>query len=135
MDILSFDLISETIKKEIKHKCGLNLSQTRLLLYFAHNDNKEQKMGDLAKKLKISLSTLSRQLQQKNTLSLITITRSESDSSKTVHLNEHGIKKIAELRSTVKNIEEFFLTGFSENEIDTFNQVFTKLIQKTKGSK
>ena len=132
MDVLSFSTIAGNIKNEINKKCGLNLSQTRILLYFYHNGNTALKMGDLAEKLKISLSTLSRQLQQKKTMSFVTIRRSESDSSKTVLLNDLGLKKISELRNVLKEIEESLLHGLTEQEIKTFDQIFTKLVQKTK---
>ncbi|KGG54253.1 MarR family winged helix-turn-helix transcriptional regulator [Lactobacillus sp. wkB10] len=131
MDVLSFSTIAGNIKNEINKKCGLNLSQTRILLYFYHNGNTALKMGDLAEKLKISLSTLSRQLQQKKTMSFVTIRRSESDSSKTVLLNDQGLEKISELRNVLKEIEASLLHGLSEQEIKAFDQTFAKLVQKT----
>lgn len=130
MDILSFSTIAESIKKTISKKCGLNLSQTRILLYFGKNNNTALKMGDLADKLKISLSTLSRQLQQKKTLELVIITRSENDSSKTVVLNEKGIAKIKELKSSLKEIEANLFAGFSDKDISVFNSMFNKLVKK-----
>ena len=130
MDVLSFSTIAGNIKNEINKKCGLNLSQTRILLYFYHNGNTALKMGDLAEKLKISLSTLSRQLQQKKTMSFVTIRRSESDSSKTVLLNDLGLKEISELRNVLKEIEASLLHGLTEQEIRAFDQTFTKLVQK-----
>ncbi len=48
MDILSFNIISDFIKKEINEQCGLNLSQTRLLLFFDGNQNQPLTMGNLA---------------------------------------------------------------------------------------
>lgn len=33
MDVLFFSTIADQIKKEINHKCGLNISQTRILLF------------------------------------------------------------------------------------------------------
>ena len=131
MDVLSFSTIAGNIKNEINKKCGLNLSQTRILLYFYHNGNTALKMGDLAEKLKISLSTLSRQLQQKKTMSFVTIRRSESDSSKTVLLNDQGLEKISELRNVLKEIEASLLHGLTEQEIKAFDQTFAKLVQKT----
>lgn len=131
MDILSFSTIAGNIKKEISQRCGLNLSQTRILLYFYKNNNTALKMGDLAERLKISLSTLSRQLQQKKTLSFVEITRSESDSSKIVALNKTGIEKIDELEKTLGDLEQAFLSGLSDQEVKVFNQVFDKLVKKT----
>lgn len=89
-------------------------------------------MGDLADALKISLSTLSRQLQQQKTLSLVTITRSESDSSKTVVLNEQGIKKISELKNALDRIEKSLFNGFSEQEIKSFTKMFNELVQRSR---
>ena len=54
MDVLSFSTIAGNIKNEISKKCGLNLSQTRILLYFYRNNNTALKMGDLANKLQIT---------------------------------------------------------------------------------
>ena len=67
-------------------------------------------------------------------MSLVTIKRSETDSSKTVWLNQHGLAKIEELRKTLKEIEESLLQGLSDDEIKLLNNVFTKLVQKTEKS-
>lgn len=76
MDILSFSTIADQIKREVNHKCGLNISQTRILLFFDKNNNKALTMGNLANELNISLSTLSRQLQQKKTQNFIKVNKS-----------------------------------------------------------
>ena len=131
MNVLSFSTIAENIKNEISKKCGLNLSQTRILLYFDQNDNTALKMGDLADNLKISLSTLSRQLQQKKTVSFITVKKSERDSSKTVLLNETGLQKVVQLRRELKEIEESLLQGLSKQEIASFNHTVNELVQKS----
>ncbi len=131
MNVLSFSTIAENIKNEISKKCGLNLSQTRILLYFDQNDNTALKMGDLADNLKISLSTLSRQLQQKKTVSFITVKRSERDSSKTVLLNETGLQKVVQLRRELKEIEESLLQGLSKQEIASFNHIVNELVKKS----
>ncbi|WP_294878986.1 MarR family winged helix-turn-helix transcriptional regulator [uncultured Lactobacillus sp.] len=131
MDVLSFSTIAGNIKNEINRKCGLNLSQTRILLYFDQNDNAALKMGDLADNLKISLSTLSRQLQQKKTVSFITVKRSERDSSKTVLLNETGLQKVVQLKRVLKEIEESLLRGISKQEVAVFNHIFSELVQRS----
>ncbi|WP_199700506.1 MarR family winged helix-turn-helix transcriptional regulator [Lactobacillus sp. ESL0260] len=131
MDVLSFSTIAGNIKNEINRKCGLNLSQTRILLYFDQNDNAALKMGDLADNLKISLSTLSRQLQQKKTVSFITVKRSERDSSKTVLLNETGLQKVVQLKRVLKEIEELLLRGISKQEVAVFNHIFSELVQRS----
>ncbi|MCT7697475.1 MAG: MarR family transcriptional regulator [Lactobacillus crispatus] len=107
MDVLFFSTIADQVKKEINHKCGLNISQTRILLFFDENKNQALAMGKLAEALNISLSTLSRQLQQKKTMSFINITRSEKDSSKIVNLSEAGVTKAKELKKTLTKIENF----------------------------
>ena len=94
MDVLFFSTIADQIKKEINHKCGLNISQTRILLYFDETHNQALAMGKLAEALNISLSTLSRQLQQKKTQNYIKIARSEKDSSKIVSLNDEIEKSL-----------------------------------------
>ncbi|WP_294891269.1 MarR family winged helix-turn-helix transcriptional regulator [uncultured Lactobacillus sp.] len=131
MDVLSFSTIADNIKNEISKKSGLNLSQTRILLYFDQNDNTALKMGDLADNLKISLSTLSRQLQQKKTVSFITVKRSERDSSKTVLLNETGLQKVVQLKRVLKEIEESLLRGISKQEVAVFNHIFSELVQRS----
>ncbi|UZN41430.1 MarR family transcriptional regulator [Lactobacillus sp. IBH004] len=131
MDVLSFSTIAGNIKNEINRKCGLNLSQTRILLYFDQNNNTALKMGDLADNLKISLSTLSRQLQQKKTVSFITVKRSEKDSSKIVLLNETGLQKIIQLKQVLNEIEEALLQGLSKQEVATFNRIFSELLQRS----
>ncbi|WP_308555506.1 winged helix-turn-helix transcriptional regulator [uncultured Lactobacillus sp.] len=106
MDVLFFSTIADQIKKEINHKCGLNISQTRILLYFDETNNQALAMGKLAEALNISLSTLSRQLQQKKTKDYIKIARSEKDSSKIVNLSDEGIKKARELKNVLAEIEK-----------------------------
>ena len=81
MDVLIFNSVSESIKRAINKKCGLNLSQTRLLLFFDRHQNETLTMGELAQALSISLSTLSRQIKQKKTAALIQVERSKKDST------------------------------------------------------
>lgn len=137
MDVLSFNTIAEKVKREINHKCGLNLSQTRILLFF-NNNNEPLSMGALAKKLNISLSTLSRQLQQKKTRTFIKIIRSDSNSSKSVCLNEAGLNKLNELKKALNEIENEMFIQISDNEVNLFKkelEILTKsLSQKEKQS-
>src|SRR5699024_239900 len=120
MDVLFFSTIADQIKKEINHKCGLNISQTRILLFFDDTNNKALAMGKLAEALNISLSTLSRQLQQKKTKSLIEITRSEKDSSKIVKLSSEGIKKAEELKNTLSKIESLLFISLDSDASSLF---------------
>lgn len=120
MNILSFSTIADYIKKEINHKCGLNISQTRILLFFDRTNNEPLTMGKLANDLNISLSTLSRQLQQKKTMSLIKIVRSEKDSSKNVMLNADGLKKVSDLKETLNSIQKNLFSHIAKDEIDGF---------------
>lgn len=122
MDVLFFSTIADHIKKEINHKCGLNLSQTRILLFFDSNHNEALTMGNLAKGLSISLSTLSRQLQQKKTQAFIKVTRSEKDSSKSVCLNEIGMKKVVELKTALNEIEKDLFSKIDTDELKNFTQ-------------
>ncbi|MDF7668347.1 MarR family winged helix-turn-helix transcriptional regulator [Lactobacillus sp. ESL0703] len=135
MDILSFSTIAAQIKNEISRTCGLNLSQTRILLYFDKNGNQPLKMGSLANKLNISLSTLSRQLQQKKTLTLVKIIRSESDSSKSVVLNDAGVRKSDELKATLKQIEQMLFEDLSQGEISQLNAIINQLLTKLETAK
>lgn len=131
MDVLSFSTIADYIKKEINHKCGLNLSQTRILLFFDSNQNQPLTMGKLAEGLNISLSTLSRQLQQKKTQELIQVARSEKDSSKSVHLSDIGLKKATELKSTLNHIENSLTSLLSDDSKSFFDELnfLTKKLQ------
>ncbi|CCI85561.1 MarR family winged helix-turn-helix transcriptional regulator [Lactobacillus pasteurii] len=131
MDVLSFSAISEYIKKEINHKCGLNLSQTRLLLFFYHSNNQPLAMGELANELHISLSTLSRQLQQKKTQEYISITRLLNDSSKNVNLNSAGLKKAQELEQELSEIEQGLLAQLDEDHTKIFASELEKLSKYT----
>lgn len=122
MDVLSFSIIADHIKKEINDKCGLNLSQTRILLFFDKNSNEKLTMGKLAQGLRISLSTLSRQLQQKKTQAFVKITRSEKDSSKNVQLNQEGLEKVHELKETLSEIESSLASSIDSQQLDSFSQ-------------
>ena len=129
MDVLFFSTVADQIKKEINHKCGLNISQTRILLFFDDTNNKALAMGKLAKALNISLSTLSRQLQQKKTKSLIEITRSEKDSSKIVKLSSEGIKKAEELKNTLSKIESLLFTSLDSDTSSLFVKQLYEIAQ------
>jgi DNA-binding MarR family transcriptional regulator len=129
MDVLFFSTIADQIKKEINHKCGLNISQTRILLFFDDTNNKALAMGKLATALNISLSTLSRQLQQKKTKSLIEITRSEKDSSKIVKLSSEGIKKAEELKNTLSKIESLLFTSLDSDTSSLFVKQLYEIAQ------
>ena len=129
MDVLFFSTIADQIKKEINHKCGLNISQTRILLFFDDTNNKALAMGKLAKALNISLSTLSRQLQQKKTKSLIEITRSEKDSSKIVKLSSEGIKKAEELKNTLSKIESLLFIYLDSDASSLFVKQLYEIAQ------
>ena len=129
MDVLFFSTVADQIKKEINHKCDLNISQTRILLFFDDTNNKALAMGILAKALNISLSTLSRQLQQKKTKSLIEITRSEKDSSKIVKLSSEGIKKAEELRNTLSKIESLLFTSLDSDTSSLFVKQLYEIAQ------
>lgn len=122
MDILSFSTIADQIKREVNHKCGLNISQTRILLFFDKNNNKALTMGNLANELNISLSTLSRQLQQKKTQNFIKVNKSEKDSSKSVKLNKKGLKKASELKIALEQIEAILFSFLDEEEFNNFTK-------------
>lgn len=86
-------------------------------------------MGKLAKALNISLSTLSRQLQQKKTKSLIEITRSEKDSSKIVKLSLEGIKKAEELKNTLSKIESLLFISLDSDASSLFVKQLYEIAQ------
>lgn len=134
MDVLSFNAIADYIKREINHKCGLNLSQTRILLFFYTHNNEILTMGNLAAGLNISLSTLSRQLQQAKTQELITIRRSDSDSSKNVCLNDAGMEKATELAKTLELIKRELLNQINSDVSSIFLKELLKLSEFTETS-
>lgn len=134
MDVLSFNTIADYIKREINHKCGLNLSQTRILLFFYTHNNEILTMGNLAAGLNISLSTLSRQLQQTKTQELITIRRSDSDSSKNVCLNDAGMEKATELAKTLELIKRELLNQINSDVSSIFLKELLKLSEFTETS-
>ena len=134
MDVLSFNTIADYIKREINHKCGLNLSQTRILLFFYTHNNEILTMGNLAAGLNISLSTLSRQLQQAKTQELITIRRSDSDSSKNVCLNDAGMEKATELAKTLELIKQDLLNQINSDVSSIFLKELLKLSEFTETS-
>lgn len=131
MDVLFFSTIADQVKKEINHKCGLNISQTRILIFFDETENKALAMGKLAKGLNISLSTLSRQLQQKKTKSLINLARSKKDSSKIVNLNENGIKKARELKKTLTDIEKNLFVYLDKDASTLFIKQLDRIAQNS----
>lgn len=121
LDVLIFNIIGDEIKRLINQKCGLNQSQTRLLLFFDANNNEILTMGELANKLDISLSTLSRQINQKRTLELVNVTRSKTDSSKLLSLNSDGIKKVVELKKELNQISSDLLKTLNNEEKSVFS--------------
>ncbi|MRM99060.1 MarR family transcriptional regulator [Lactobacillus taiwanensis] len=121
MNVLIFNNVRENIKRVINKKCGLNLSQTRLLLFFDRHKNETLTMGELAQALSISLSTLSRQIKQKKTAALITVERSKKDSSKSLNLNNDGLAKAQELKKVLKQIEEQIFSTWSDEDIQDFD--------------
>ena len=130
LDILNFSLISDEIKRIINQKCGLNQSQTRLLLFFDSNNNEPLTMGELANKLDISLSTLSRQINQKRTLEIVDVTRSKTDSSKLLSLNKNGLKKVIELKDELNQIREDLFSHLSDEEVNNFSKQLVTLASK-----
>ena len=131
MDILSFSVIAEYIKKEINHKCGLNISQTRILLIFDKTKNEPLTMGKLAEGLDISLSTLSRQVQQQKTQSLISVLKSEKDSSKIVALNSNGLKKAKELKVTLSEIQNSLFSSLKGDTTQNFVDILNSLAKQS----
>ena len=123
MDVLFFSTIAEQIKKEINYECGLNISQTRILLFFDETNNEPLAMGKLADALNISLSTLSRQLQQKKTQSLIKVIRSEKDSSKIINL----LQKAQILKQSLKQIENLLFMCLDQDAKSVFIRQLTEI--------
>lgn len=128
MDILTFNLVEEKIKKLIYQKCSLNLSQTRLLLYFDSTQNKKISMGSLASALNISLSTLSRQINQKQTLVLVDLERAKYSSTKVVCLNQKGLDKVEQLRGLLNEIELILLDEWGKEEVLHFQNQLDKIL-------
>lgn len=128
MNILVFNTIANNITSAIKQKCDLNLSQTRILLYFDQHHNHELTIGKLATELGIALSTLSRQLHQNQTETLIAIGHSDRDSSKLISLNKQGLQKVNELKQALVEIENSLFSKLSNPETAMLDEVLTKLL-------
>ena len=77
----------------------------------------------------ISLSTLSRQLQQKKTQNYIKIARSEKDSSKIVSLNDEGIKKVKELKDVLAEIEKSLFVYLDQDASTLFIKQLNEIAQ------
>ena len=84
-------------------------------------------MGKLADALNISLSTLSRQLQQKKTQSLIKVIRSEKDSSKIINLNSDGLQKAQILKQSLKQIENLLFMCLDQDAKSVFIRQLTEI--------
>lgn len=117
MNILIFNDISDKIMEQITSKAKLNLSQIRLLLFFDETQNKLMTMGELAKGLQISLSTLSRQLKQNITLSLLHIDVNTKNSTKLVQLNQSGIEKQTSLKEIIASVNQDIFQYWDESEL------------------
>lgn len=128
MNVLAFNTIADHIKKLIYQECGLNLSQTRILLYFNKNSNQSISMGNLAKELNISLSTLSRQLQQKQTKKYIQISRSGNDSSKNIKLSDDGINQLSILKASLTRIQNQLFYPWDQTKITNFTIELNNLV-------
>lgn len=122
MDILTFSLLEDKLKKLIKQKCDLNLSQARLLLYFTNTNNTKIAMGPLAQELNISLSTLSRQINQTKTLNLLDLEHSKINSSKFLCLNERGQLKARVLIKLLKEIQVQLVNQFGKETLHDFQK-------------
>lgn len=129
MDVLSFSTIADFVNKKVNSKCGLNISQMRILLFFDKNQNQEISMGELAKEMNISLSTLSRQLQQKKTTDLVEVARSKVNTSKYVKLTEVGIAKAQELKHVLGIIEKAIFSNISKQKLAEFTKELESVTQ------
>ncbi|TSO26292.1 MarR family winged helix-turn-helix transcriptional regulator [Lactobacillus sp. LL6] len=129
MDVLSFSTISDFINKEVNNQCGLNVSQMRILLFFDKNNNEKITMGKMAHQMDISLSTLSRQLQQNKTRKLVEVTRSEKDTSKHIHLNLEGLEKVNELKKELCLIEQKIFFDLNKQQQSEFSHELESIIE------
>lgn len=127
MNIIDLAFISDKIKKEIFHKTKLNMSQVRLICFFENNENKPVAMGELAESLQISPSTLSRQLHQPKTASLLSSQKVANSSSKKVALNERGQDLAAELRKQLGEMNKRLTADWPQAEADSFATMVTRL--------
>lgn len=131
MDVLSFNTIADFINKEVNLKCGLNISQMRILLFFDKTKNQKISMGNLAREMNISLSTLSRQLQQKKTVHLVEVARSENNTSKHVSLTSEGIVKTQELKNALRLIEKMLFSDINKQKLPEFTKEIELIAQNS----
>lgn len=127
MQVLDFANIAGEIRSYIFHKLKLNSSQTRLVYFFLQNDNQAIKMGDLAAGLHISLSTLSRQLSQAKTASLIEVSKVPGNSAKKIKLNQKGLGKAEALQTALNELEEKIFGGWVSQDKDRFSEQLVEI--------
>ena len=129
MDVLSFGMISDFINKEVNDQCGLNVSQMRILLFFDKNNNEKITMGKMAHQMNISLSTLSRQLQQSKTRELIEVARFEKDTSKHIYLSSMGLEKVDELKKELHLIKQKIFLDLNKHQQNEFAQELELIVE------
>lgn len=127
MNIIDLAFISDQIKREIFHKTKLNMSQVRLICFFANNGNQPVTMGDLAKSLQISPSTLSRQLHQPKTAALLKNKKVASSSSKMVCLNNEGGALATDLKEQLNEIKSRLLADWEPEETADLSDKIVRL--------
>jgi DNA-binding MarR family transcriptional regulator len=127
MNIIDLAFISDQIKREIFHKTKLNMSQVRLICFFANNGNQPVAMGDLAQNLQISPSTLSRQLHQPKTAALLKNQKVASSSSKMVCLNSEGEALATDLKEQLNEINNRLLEDWEPAETEDLSDKILRL--------
>lgn len=127
MNIIDLAFISDQIKREIFHKTKLNMSQVRLICFFAKNGNQQVAMGDLAQNLQISPSTLSRQLHQPKTAALLKNEKVANSSSKMVCLNKEGQALAADLQEQLAEIKKHLLADWEPTDTEDLSAKILRL--------
>ncbi|APT19195.1 hypothetical protein FC62_GL000217 [Amylolactobacillus amylotrophicus DSM 20534] len=130
MNILLFNEIGEKIMKLLMNSTKLNQSQIRLLQYFSETGNELLAMNDLAHELSISISTLSRQLNQEQTRSYLEFDLTSKDSTKHVHLSANGLIKAEELKKAITGLTDKIFAYSAQEEISFLRSELSMIIKK-----
>ncbi|MCI1329638.1 MAG: MarR family winged helix-turn-helix transcriptional regulator [Lactobacillus sp.] len=91
-------------------------------------------MGDLAAGLNISLSTLSRQLNQAKTATLIEVAKVPGNSAKTIRLNETGWKQALALKKVLADLQERIFGDWVTQDVTRFSEQLVEISGRLQAS-
>ena len=115
-------------KKLKQYKIEINPAQGRILFVLWEKD--EISIQELAKKTSLGKSTLTSMLNRLEKAEYIQLKRSsEDDRKKIITLTEKDTKLYDKYKELSKEMNQLFYNGFSNKEIDTFEQCLEKSLK------